>query len=56
MGDEESDVAFNRAQAARARRLANDIQYSHPEIALQLEALAQEFDARVAKLGQSEQK
>ena len=56
MGDEEGDVAFNRAQAARARRLADDIQYSHPDIARQLEALAQEFEARATKLAQSKRR
>jgi N-acetyl-anhydromuramyl-L-alanine amidase AmpD len=46
MADDKGDAAFNREQAARARRLAKDIQHSHPDIARQLEALATEFETR----------
>lgn len=47
-----SDATFNRAQAARARRLAEEVRNTHPDVARELESLAQDFEERAHFGGQ----
>jgi len=43
------DAAYFRTQAARCRRFASQMQYTHPDMARALTALAEEFDRQAAR-------
>jgi hypothetical protein len=54
--DNDSTADYYLAQAARCRRFAAEIARTHPDIAAELEALAQQFERRAAVISGIEPK